>query len=104
MAMPWKRSKQIADALRGKSEGRGYDIPFPEGYTGSRTIAELNRLFDACFRIQREACEAAGRYIPMARTALCWRRFGGFRRRCRRERINRRCAACATSQDKNRMR
>ena len=24
-----------------------------------------NSLFDACFRIQREACEAAGRHIPM---------------------------------------
>jgi hypothetical protein len=58
MAMPWKRAKQIIKALRGEGE-------FPEGYTGSRTVAELNRLFDACFRIQREACEAAGRYIPM---------------------------------------
>jgi len=28
-------------------------------------LAALNRLFDACFRIQREACEAAGRHIPM---------------------------------------
>lgn len=51
MAMPWKRAKQIAAALRGLEE-------FPEGYTGSRTIAQLNRLFDACFRIQKEACEA----------------------------------------------
>jgi hypothetical protein len=24
-----------------------------------------NTLFEACFRIQREACEAAGRHIPM---------------------------------------
>jgi len=24
-----------------------------------------NELFDACFRIQREACEAAGRHIPL---------------------------------------
>jgi hypothetical protein len=24
-----------------------------------------NTLFDACFRIQREACEAAGRHVPM---------------------------------------
>jgi hypothetical protein len=38
---------------------------FPEGYTGSRTIAELTALFDACFRLQREASEAAGRSIPM---------------------------------------
>src|SRR6185369_10089695 len=38
---------------------------FPEGYSGSRTITELTALFDACFRIQREASEAAGRHIPM---------------------------------------
>jgi len=58
MAMPWSRGKQIADALRGRGE-------FPSNYTGSRTVAELTALFDACFRIQREASEAAGRYIPM---------------------------------------
>lgn len=58
MAMPWRRAKQIARALRGQDE-------FPEGYRGSRTIAELTALFDACFRIQREASEAAGRHIPM---------------------------------------
>src|SRR6185503_10993 len=38
-AMPWKRAK---------------DLPPPD-----------NTLFDACFRIQREACEAAGRHIPL---------------------------------------
>jgi hypothetical protein len=38
-AMPWKRAK----ALRPPD----------------------NELFDACFRIQREACEAAGYHIPM---------------------------------------
>lgn len=38
-AMPWKRAKAL---------------PPPD-----------NALFDACFRIQREACAAAGRYIPM---------------------------------------
>jgi|SRR5690348_16644893 len=38
-AMPWKRAKAL---------------PPPD-----------NTLFEACFRIQREACEAAGRYIPM---------------------------------------
>jgi len=27
--------------------------------------ARLNRIFDACFRIQREASEAAGRHIPL---------------------------------------
>jgi hypothetical protein len=48
MAMPWSRAKQIARALRGEDE-------FPAGYKGSRTIAELTALFDACFRIQREA-------------------------------------------------
>lgn len=58
MAMPWSRAKQIARALRGEGE-------FPEGYRGSRTIAELTALFDACFRIQREASEAAGRHIPL---------------------------------------
>ena len=38
-AMPWKRAKAL---------------PPPD-----------NALFDACFRIQREACEAAGHHIPM---------------------------------------
>ena len=38
-AMPWKRAKAL---------------PPPD-----------NTLFDACFRIQREACEAAGRQIPL---------------------------------------
>ena len=38
-AMPWKRAKAL---------------PPPD-----------NTLFETCFRIQREACEAAGRHIPM---------------------------------------
>ena len=38
-AMPWKRAKAL---------------PPPD-----------NALFETCFRIQREACEAAGRHIPM---------------------------------------
>jgi hypothetical protein len=38
-AMPWKRAKAL---------------PPPD-----------NALFEACFRIQREACEAAGRFIPL---------------------------------------
>jgi hypothetical protein len=38
-AMPWKKAKAL---------------PPP-----------CNALFEACFRIQREACEAAGRHIPM---------------------------------------
>lgn len=58
MAMPWSRAKQIERALRGEDG-------FPEGYKGSRTVEELNRLFNVCFRIQREACKAAGRHIPM---------------------------------------
>lgn len=58
MAMPFSRGKRIAAALRGQGE-------FPEGYRGSRTIPELTALFDACFRIQREASEATGRYIPL---------------------------------------
>jgi len=58
MAMPWSRAKAVARALRGEGE-------FPEGYRGSRTIPELTALFNACFRIQREACAAAGRHIPM---------------------------------------
>lgn len=48
MAMPWSRARQIARALRGEGD-------FPEGYKGSHTLAELTALFDACFRIQREA-------------------------------------------------
>lgn len=58
MAMPWTRAKRIAAALKGEGE-------FPDGYRGSRTVADLNRMFTACFRIQREACEAAGRHIPL---------------------------------------
>jgi hypothetical protein len=47
MAMPWTRAKQIAGGLRA-------EVPFPEGYDGSRTLEELTALFDACFRIARE--------------------------------------------------
>ena len=48
MAMPWKRGKQIAGGLL-------EECPFPEGYDGSRTLAELNALYNACFRIARQA-------------------------------------------------
>jgi hypothetical protein len=58
MAMPWKRGKQIASAIEGNGE-------FPKGYKGSRTVSELNDLFNQCFRIQREVCEAAGHHVPM---------------------------------------
>lgn len=51
MAMPWKRAKDM---------GRWYaDKAHPE------RREELNALFNAQFRIQREASEAAGRYIPL---------------------------------------
>lgn len=51
MAMPWTKAKAKAAAIRADESGRA--------------LADLNRLFDACFRIQREASEAAGRRIPM---------------------------------------
>lgn len=58
MAMPWSRGKQIAAALC-------EEVPFPDDYAGSRTVPELNALFNACFRIQSEASEAAGHHIPL---------------------------------------
>ena len=62
MAMPWTGAKLQAKAIR-------------EDTTGT-ALADLNALFDACFRIQREACEAAGRHIPMVvenvRGAIPW--------------------------------
>jgi hypothetical protein len=51
MAMPWKKAKAKASTIRADE-------------TGTK-LADLNRLFDACFRIQREATEAAGRHIPL---------------------------------------
>ena len=44
MSMPWSRAKAMAGRVAGSPE----------------RIAELNRLFVACFRIQREASAAAG--------------------------------------------
>ena len=49
MAMPWSRAKVIAADYR----------------AGVRDVKKLTALFDACFRIQREAIEAAGHFIPM---------------------------------------
>jgi hypothetical protein len=49
MAMPWKRSKALAAWYR-ESPAR---------------LTDLNVLFDACFRIQLEAIQRAGRYIPL---------------------------------------
>jgi len=51
MAMPWARAKAKAAAIRADETGRA--------------LADLNRLFDACFRIQAQASLAAGRHIPM---------------------------------------
>jgi C-5 cytosine-specific DNA methylase len=48
-AMPWSRAKQLAADVRADP---------------ARMEKEL-ALFNACFRIQREACEAAGRHIPL---------------------------------------
>ncbi len=49
MAMPWSKAKAIAAEYR----------------SGVRDVKQLTALFDACFRIQREACAAAGRHIPL---------------------------------------
>jgi C-5 cytosine-specific DNA methylase len=49
MAMPWSRAKAIAQEYK----------------TGVRDVKKLNALFDACFRIQREAIEVAGHFIPL---------------------------------------
>ena len=51
MAMPWSKAKAKAAAIRADTTGA--------------ELERLNRLFNACFRIQREACEAAERHIPL---------------------------------------
>ena len=60
MAMPWARAKKIAAEYR----------------SGVRDVKKLTALFDACFRLQREASEAAGRKIPLVvenvRGAIPW--------------------------------
>jgi hypothetical protein len=60
MAMPWKRAKAKAERYWASESER----------------AKLTALFDACFRIQREASAAAGRHIPMVvenvRGAIPW--------------------------------
>ena len=48
-AMPWKRAKRLAAEVR----------------SDPKLLAEKLELFNSCFRIQREASEAAGRRIPM---------------------------------------
>lgn len=73
MAMPWSKAKAKAAAIRADTTGA--------------ELERLNRLFNACFRIQREASEAAGRRIPMVvenvRGAIPWvgrsrHNFGSF--------------------------
>ena len=49
MAMPWSRAKAIRADYK----------------SGVRDVKNLTALFDACFRIQREASEAAGHHIPL---------------------------------------
>jgi len=49
MAMPWSLAKAKRDEYR----------------SGIRDVKQLTALFDACFRIQREAIEAAGHFIPL---------------------------------------
>ena len=60
MAMPWSRAKALAAEYR----------------SGKRDVKQLTALFDACFRIQREACEASDRHIPLivenVRGAIPW--------------------------------
>ena len=62
MAMPWKLAKAKAAAIRADQTGAA--------------LERLNRLFNACFRIQAEACLAAGHHIPMVvenvRGAIPW--------------------------------
>jgi hypothetical protein len=71
MAMPWSLAK-----------AKEHDY-----LTGQRDTKKLNALFDACFRIQCEACDSAGRHIPLivenVRGAQKWVgqsrwNFGGF--------------------------
>jgi hypothetical protein len=62
MAMPWKLAKAKAAAIRADTTGAD--------------LERLNRLFNACFRLQKEASIAAGRHIPMVvenvRGAIPW--------------------------------
>lgn len=51
MAMPWSLAKAKAAAIRADTTGE--------------SLERLNALFNACFRIQKEASFAAGRHIPL---------------------------------------
>ena len=57
MAMPWSRAKAKAAAIEADASGAAR--------------AKLTELFDACFRIQREACEAASHHIPLIVENVC---------------------------------
>lgn len=60
MAMPWSKAKEKARLITASPEEQ----------------KRLTELFDACFRIQREAIEAAGHFIPLVvenvRGAIPW--------------------------------
>lgn len=62
MAMPWSLAKAKAAVIKADETGE--------------MLADLTRLFDACFRIQREASEAAGKHVPLVienvRGAVPW--------------------------------
>lgn len=51
MAMPWSLAKAKRAAILADTSGV--------------SLAKLTELFDTCFRIQREASEAAGHHIPL---------------------------------------
>lgn len=51
MAMPWSLAKAKRAAILADTSGA--------------SLAKLTELFDTCFRIQREASEAAGHHIPL---------------------------------------
>lgn len=54
-AMPWKRAKKLAADTR----------------ADPLVMEKELSLFNACFRIQREACWAAGRHIPLVVENVC---------------------------------
>ena len=60
MAMPWSKAKEKARWYRDHEKDDD-----PQGPHAADRQRELNALFDACFRIQREAIEAAGHFIPL---------------------------------------
>ena len=59
MAMPWSLSKDLARWYRAE------DVGYHPKTEAALRQSDLNALFNACFRIQREASAAAGRRIPL---------------------------------------